>query len=168
MNQPTPEMAKQWLDTALATSKTNQEIYDNLATLAYQAGAATGFGPGDMADAAAKSFRDGHAAALAELRAEGVELPLSMAHNDGIYLYGIGQLKDYGDRRAAAAVPEGWVLVPKEPTPNMYVTAGTRLTQRIKEIQATGRQIWSSDEALARLVYEVMIATAPTPPKGGV
>lgn len=71
----------------------------------------------------------GRASLLEELRAGGVELPDALQIEQGIgyrlpqSALGllIAMIQDYGDRRAAAIVPEGYVVVPVEPTEDMWM-----------------------------------------------
>jgi hypothetical protein len=68
------------------------------------------------------AIQAGREALLTELRAGGVELPEPFSE----YMLNVCLLTDaldYGDRRAAADVADGWVLVPKEPTQAMCTAA---------------------------------------------
>ena len=75
-------------------------------------------------------------------------LPLSDEHTDWGKWLGFARAVYEAGRASPASVPEGWKLVPVEPTPEM-LTAG--------ECES------DSDRATYETVYAAMIASAPTP-----
>jgi hypothetical protein len=102
MNTPTRETFEKWAANVLSDNPTWRE--SGACELAWQA------------------WQAGHAAALAELLAGGVELPEPL-YTNSYRCYGDAyssvQILNYGDRRAAAAIPAGYVLVPEVPTDAM-------------------------------------------------
>jgi hypothetical protein len=62
---------------------------------------------------------------------------------------------DHNGAGPAAAVPEGWQLVPRDPTPEMLSNIGTAIT---KKYGAAG---WSRTVEVGSAVWRLMLAAAP-------
>ncbi len=70
----------------------------------------------------------------------------SFDYGQRIQWFTADQLRAYGDKRAREAVPEGWKLVPIEPTPEM--------------LKAGDQKTWVLP---ARDCWDAMLAASPSP-----
>ena len=84
--------------------------------------------------------------------------PNSRSDNDGDCPHCHAELDedDWPNCPPNAGVPEGWKLVPVEPTPEMQAAGGAAIRFNTTEIN----KLWSSNAA-----YRAMVASAPQPPK---
>jgi hypothetical protein len=107
-----------------------------------------------------KGIKAGREAALAELRAGGAELPvpaITLLGKKGrsttqipLTLYEAQEVRLYCDRRAAAAVPAGWKLVPVKDTQDMRETFWC---------------VYDGDRSGFSKAYQAMVEDVPPPPE---
>jgi len=63
--------------------------------------------------------------------------------------------------KVAPAVPDGWQLVPKEPTPEMFHAANKLLKDQCADVGLTENSLLDARKAAGNY-YRVMLAAAPT------